>query len=37
MIRVPDVPIDELQEILEKKSLLPASRACLMVKTMESL
>jgi midasin len=31
------VPTDELQEILEKKCSLPASRASLMVKTMESL
>ena len=37
LIKVPDVPTDELQEILEKKCSLPASRASLMVKTMESL
>jgi midasin len=37
LIKVPDVPTDELQEILEKKCLLPSSRAILMVKTMEAL
>jgi midasin len=37
LIRVSDVPTDELQEILIKKCALPASRASLMVKVMENL
>ena len=37
LIRVRDVPIDELQEILVKKCSLPPSRASLMVKVMENL
>jgi midasin len=37
MIKVRDVPIDELSVILEQKCQLPASRAALMVKVMESL
>jgi midasin len=37
LIRVADVPTDELEEILVKKCDLPPSRASLMVKTMEAL
>jgi midasin len=37
LIRVSDVPTEELQEILIKKCALPASRASLMVKVMENL
>lgn len=37
LIRVRDVPIDELQEILVQKCSLPPSRALLMVKVMENL
>ena len=37
LIKVGDVPIDELQEILIQKCALPKSRATLMVKTMENL
>ena len=37
MIKVRDVPTEELKEILEKKCQVPASRANLMVKTLECL
>jgi midasin (ATPase involved in ribosome maturation) len=37
MIKVRDVPTEELKIILEQKCGLPASRAGLMVKVMESL
>ena len=37
LIKVGDVPTDELRDILERKCSLPQSRANLMVKTMESL
>lgn len=37
MIKVRDVPTDELKIILEKKCNLPTSRAVLMVKVMENL
>lgn len=37
MIKVRDVPTEELKEILEKKCKIPASRSCLMVKVMEEL
>ena len=37
LIRVGDVPLDELLEILMKKCSLPKSRASLMVKVMENL
>ena len=37
LIRVTDVPTDELQEILVQKCCLPVSRAILMVKVMENL
>jgi midasin len=37
LIKVSDVPTDELQEILVQKCGLPKSRAALMVKTLENL
>jgi midasin len=37
MIKVRDVPTEELKIILEKKCQLPATRAALMVKVMENL
>jgi midasin (ATPase involved in ribosome maturation) len=37
LMKVGDVPTDELQEILVQKCELPKSRAVLMVKTMENL
>jgi midasin (ATPase involved in ribosome maturation) len=37
LIKVGDVPTDELHEILTQKCSLPKSRAVLMVKTMENL
>jgi len=35
MIKVRDVPMEELKEILERKCFVPTSRATLMVKTLE--
>ena len=37
LIRVLDVPTEELEEILVKKCCMPVSRACLMIKVMENL
>ena len=37
MIKVRDVPIDELKQILEQKCSIPASRSGQMVKVMENL
>jgi midasin len=37
LIRVQDVPTEELEEILIKKCELPKSRAAKMVKVMENL
>jgi midasin (ATPase involved in ribosome maturation) len=37
LIRVQDVPTDELLDILIQKCCLPKSRAELLVKTMENL
>jgi len=37
MIKVRDVPTEELKEILERKCGIPASRSSLMVKVMEDL
>ena len=37
LIKVSDVPTDELKEILIQKCSMPASRASLMIRVMESL
>lgn len=37
MIRVLDVPTEELKEILIQKCSMPASRAALMIRVMELL